>query len=94
MSKAPENTLEIIEKNIKALRDQIDPLSLPDVRRLEMLVNIRRVIIANGTETIHVIHKNAHIPDDEILAVLSKPELPIKIPRKRVAKKLPKKKAK
>jgi hypothetical protein len=87
MSRVPENTLEIIEKNIQALKDQSEPLSAPDIRRLEMLMNIRRILLVNGNETINVIHRHADISDDEIIEALQNQEMP-EVPRMMGRKKI------
>lgn len=80
MSKIPENTLDILERNIKALKDSKDTLTMADIKRLETLINIRKVLITNGTETVHVVHKHEDVSDKEILDALKKP-------RKEVGKK-------
>lgn len=85
--RAPENTIEIVEKNIKALHEQIDPLSAADLRRLEMLVNIRRILLINGTDSESAEAKYSSVSDEEILKELSKPETKIKVPRKPRGKK-------
>ena len=81
MSKAKENTFEIIEREIQKLKEQ-ETLSLPDMRRLEMLTNIRKVLITTGTDTAVVLEKHENITDEEILEELSKPYQQTKIPAK------------
>ena len=85
--RAPENTLEIVEKNIKALHERQDPLDASDLRRLEMLVNIRRILLINGTDSESAEEKYADVSDEEIISELSKPESKIKVPRKPRGKK-------
>ncbi len=85
--RAPENTLEIVEKNIKALHERQDPLDAADLRRLEMLVNIRRILLINGTDSESAEEKYADVSDEEIISELSKPESKIKVPRKPRGKK-------
>ena len=85
--RAPENTLEIVEKNIKALHERQDPLDAADLRRLEMLVNIRRILLINGTDSESAEEKYTDVSDEEIISELSKPESKIKVPRKPRGKK-------
>lgn len=85
--RAPENTLEIVEKNIKALHERQDPLDAADLRRLEMLVNIRRILLINGTDSESAEEKYSDVTDEEIIQELSKPESKVKVPRKPRGKK-------